>query len=51
MKKDVAASASEAVAPKNPIFSDKQGFVQVADIHHLWEKGKAQCRFGENLRV
>ncbi len=38
-------------AKKVRIFPDRQGFVQVADIHHLWEKGEARCRFGENLRV
>ena len=52
MKKDVATSAAGAVVPKKPGFPpDRRGFTQVADIHHLWEKGEARCRFGENLRV
>ncbi len=38
-------------AEKARIFPDRRGFAQVADIHHLWEKGKAQCQFVENLRV
>ena len=52
MKKDVAASAAEAVAPKKPeFFPDRRGFAQVADIHHPRGKGDARCRFGGDLRV
>ena len=52
MKKDVAASAAEAVAPKKSEFSLIDEDLFRSRIYTICgEKGEARCRFGENLRV
>lgn len=43
MKKDVAASAAEAVAPKKPEFSLIDENLLKPDIYHPRGKGDARC--------
>lgn len=52
MKKNVAASASEAIAPKKSEFSlTNKGLFRSRIYTICGKKGEARCRFGENLRV
>ena len=52
MKKDVAASAAGAVAPKKPEFSlIDEDLLKSRILHHPRGKGHARRRFGGDLRV